>query len=154
MRANAPALSSAFDNEHFDFFSRTLRGVQQQKPRWKRCVTLVDTQLGEALGQEFVGRAFSPELKEKALHMTRQVEQAMEKDIESLTWMSAATKARAQQKLHGIVNKIGYPDQWRDYSAYAVKPDDFAGNLERGNVFESIRTLCRDDAVIGVFGGT
>ena len=139
----APALSSAFDNEHFDFFSRTLRGVQQQKPRWKRCVTLVDTQLGEALGQEFVGRAFSPQLKEKALHMTRQVEQAMEKDIESLAWMSPATKARAQQKLHGIVNKIGYPDQWRDYSSYAVKPDDFAGNLERGNVFESRRQLAK-----------
>jgi endothelin-converting enzyme/putative endopeptidase len=143
VRATAPALSSTFDNEHFDFFSRTLRGVQQQKPRWKRCVTLVDAQLGEALGQEFVGRAFSPELKEKALHMTRQVEQAMEKDIESLTWMSPATKARAQQKLHGIVNKIGYPDQWRDYSSYAVKPDDFAGNVERGNVFESRRQLAK-----------
>ena len=143
VRADAPALSSAFDNEHFDFFSRTLRGVQQQKPRWKRCVTLVDAQLGEALGQEFVGRTFSPELKEKALHMTRQVEQAMEKDIESLTWMSPATKARAQQKLHGIVNKIGYPDQWRDYSSYAVKPDDFAGNVERGNVFESRRQLAK-----------
>lgn len=139
----APALSSAFDNEHFNFFSRTLRGVQQQKPRWKRCVTLVDTQLGEALGQEFVGRAFSPQLKEKALHMTRQVEQAMEKDIESLAWMSPATKARAQQKLHGIVNKIGYPDQWRDYSSYAVKPDDFAGNVERGNLFESRRQLAK-----------
>jgi endothelin-converting enzyme/putative endopeptidase len=143
VRANAPALSSAFDNEHFDFFSRTLRGVQQQKPRWKRCVALVDTQLGEALGQEFVSRAFSPELKEKALHMTRQVEQAMEKDIESLTWMSPATKARAQQKLHGVVNKIGYPDQWRDYRSYVVKPDDFAGNLERGNVFESRRQLAK-----------
>ncbi|HEU4371853.1 MAG TPA: M13 family metallopeptidase, partial [Telluria sp.] len=139
----APALSSAFDNEHFDFFSRTLRGVQQQKPRWMRCVTLVDLQLGEALGQEFVARAFSPELKEKALHMTRQVEQAMEKDIESLTWMSPATKARAQQKLHAIVNKIGYPDQWRDYSAYVVKRDDFAGNVERGDVFESRRQLAK-----------
>jgi putative endopeptidase len=139
----APALSSAFDNEHFDFYSRILRGVKEQKPRWKRCVALVDTQLGEALGQEFVSSAFSPELKEKALHMTRQVEQAMEKDIDSLTWMSPATKARAQQKLHGIVNKIGYPDQWRDYSAYAVKPDDFTGNLERGNIFESRRQLAK-----------
>ncbi|HEU4373493.1 MAG TPA: M13 family metallopeptidase [Telluria sp.] len=141
--STAPALSSAFDNEHFEFFSRALRGVQQQKPRWKRCVTLVDAQLGEALGQEFVARAFSPELKEKALHMTRQVEQAMEKDIESLTWMSPATKARAQEKLHGIVNKIGYPDQWRDYSSYVVKPDDFAGNVERGDVFESRRQLAK-----------
>jgi putative endopeptidase len=142
-RATAPALSQAFDNEHFDFFSKTLRGIKEQPPRWKRCVTLVDTQLGEALGQEFVKRAFSPELKAKALHMTRQVEQAMEKDIESLSWMSPATKARAKQKLATIVNKIGYPDQWRDYSAYTVKPDDFVGNIERGNIFESRRQLAK-----------
>ncbi|MDL2358211.1 MAG: M13 family metallopeptidase, partial [Pseudomonadota bacterium] len=142
-RANASALSKAFDNEHFDFFSKTLRGVKEQPPRWKRCVTLVDAQLGEALGQEFVSRSFSPELKAKALHMTQQIEQAMEKDIESLTWMSAATKERAQQKLHTIVNKIGYPDVWRDYSSYVVKRDDFAGNIERGNVFETRRQLAK-----------
>ncbi len=142
-RATSPALSPAFDNEHFDFFSKSLRGIKEQPPRWKRCVTLVDTQLGEALGQEFVKRAFSPELKARALHMTRQVEQAMEKDIESLSWMSPATKARAKQKLVTIVNKIGYPDQWRDYSAYAVKPDDFVGNIERGNIFESRRQLAK-----------
>jgi endothelin-converting enzyme/putative endopeptidase len=141
--ASAPALAHAFDNEHFDFFSRTLRGVTAQPPRWKRCVTLVDAQLGEALGQEFVSRTFSPELKAKALHMTRQVEQAMQNDIESLAWMTPATKARAQQKLHAIVNKIGYPDQWRDYSAYSVKPDDFVGNIERGNLFETRRQLAK-----------
>jgi endothelin-converting enzyme/putative endopeptidase len=139
----SPALSSNFDNEHFDFFSKTLRGIEQQPPRWKRCVRLVDAQLGEALGQEFVGRAFSPELKAKSLHMTRQVEDAMKKDIDSLEWMSPATKARAQQKLAAIVNKIGYPDKWRDYSAYTVAPDDFAGNVVRGNVFEVKRHLAK-----------
>jgi putative endopeptidase len=142
-RNMSPALSSNFDNEHFDFFSKTLRGVQQQPPRWKRCVRLVDKQLGEALGQEFVSRAFSPELKAKSLHMTRQVEDAMAKDIESLEWMSPATKKRAQEKLVTIVNKIGYPDKWRDYSAFAVKPGDFAGNVERGNLFESRRQLAK-----------
>ena len=142
-RSTSPALSKAFDDEHFEFFSKTLRGVKQQPPRWKRCVTLVDAQLGEALGQEFVRRAFSPELKEKALHMTRQVEGAMERDIESLTWMSPATKSRARQKLATIVNKIGYPDRWRDYSTYVVKPGDFVGNIERGNVFESRRQLAK-----------
>ena len=142
-RASAPALSSNFDNEHFDFFSRTLRGVKEQKPRWKRCVTLVDAQLGEALGQEFVSRAFSPALKEKALHMTRQVEEAMQKDIESLDWMSKETKAKAQEKLKTIVNKIGYPDQWRDYSSYQVERDDFIGNVERGNLFEARRQLAK-----------
>jgi endothelin-converting enzyme/putative endopeptidase len=139
----SPALASNFDQEHFDFFSKTLRGVQQQQPRWKRCVALVDRQLGEALGQEFVSRAFSPALKEKSLHMTRQVEDAMKKDIESLDWMSPETKQRAQEKLAAIVNKIGYPDKWRDYGAYEVKPGDFAGNLERGNRFETRRQLAK-----------
>jgi putative endopeptidase len=69
--------------------------------------------------------------------MTRQVEEAMAKDIESLDWMSPDTKKRAQEKLAAIVNKIGYPDTWRDYSAYDVKPDDFAGNVERGKLFEA-----------------
>jgi endothelin-converting enzyme/putative endopeptidase len=141
----SPALSSNFDNEHFDFFSKTLRGIQQQPPRWKRCVRLVDTQLGEALGQEFVSRAFSPDLKAKSLHMTRQVEDAMKKDIDSLDWMSPATKKRAQEKLAAIVNKIGYPDKWRDYSSYSVTPDDFAGNVVRGNVFEVKRHLAKID---------
>jgi len=139
----SPVLASNFDNEHFDFFSRTLRGVPQQQPRWKRCVALVDQQLGEALGQEFVGRAFSPGLKEKALHMTRQIEEAMKQDIDELDWMSAATKAQAQKKLAAIVNKIGYPDKWRDYGAYVVKPGDFAGNVRRGNEFETRRQLAK-----------
>jgi endothelin-converting enzyme/putative endopeptidase len=143
MHSMAPALSSNFDKENFAFFSKTLRGVQQQPPRWKRCVRLVDTQLGEALGQEFVGRAFSPELKAKSLHMTRQVEEAMKKDIDELEWMSPETKKRAQQKLAAIVNKIGYPDKWRDYSSYEVKPNDFAGNVVRGNVFEVKRHLAK-----------
>jgi len=142
-RNMAPALSANFDQAHFDFFSKTLRGVEQQPPRWKRCVGLVDQQLGEALGQEFVSRAFSPALKAKSLHMTRQVEDAMAKDIDSLDWMSADTKKRAQQKLKAIVNKIGYPDQWRDYSAYVVKPGDFAGNVVRGNQFEVKRQLAK-----------
>jgi endothelin-converting enzyme/putative endopeptidase len=139
----SPALSPDFDNEHFDFFSKTLRGVKEQPPRWKRCVRLVDTQLGEALGQEFVSRAFSPQLKAKSLHMTRQVEDAMKQDIDSLDWMSPATRKRAQEKLAAIVNKIGYPDKWRDYSTYAVKPGDFVGNVVRGNVFEVKRHLAK-----------
>ncbi|WP_296945997.1 M13 family metallopeptidase [uncultured Massilia sp.] len=139
----SPVLASRFDEEHFDFFSKTLRGVQQQQPRWKRCVALVDHQLGEALGQEFVGRAFSPELKAKALHMTRQIEEAMKKDIDELDWMSPDTKAKAQEKLAAIVNKIGYPDKWRDYSSYVVEAGDFAGNVERGNAFEMRRQLAK-----------
>jgi len=142
-RNMSPVLASKFDREHFDFFSKTLRGVQQQPPRWKRCVALVDHQLGEALGQEFVSRAFSPQLKEKTLHMTRQIETAMKKDIDSLDWMSPETKKRAQEKLAAIVNKIGYPDKWRDYGSYVVKAGDFAGNVERGHQFEEHRQLAK-----------
>lgn len=143
VKSLAPALSEQFDAPHFAFFSQTLRGVEKQQPRWKRCVQLVDAQLGEALGQEFTRRAFSPELKAKSLHMTRQVEEAMAKDIASLDWMSPETKQRAREKLDAIVNKIGYPDTWRDYSAFEVRADDFTGNVLRGQVFESRRQLAK-----------
>ncbi|MBL8511832.1 MAG: M13 family metallopeptidase [Betaproteobacteria bacterium] len=142
-RAMSPFLSAAFVNENFAFFNKTLRGVPQLQPRWKRCVALVDAQLGEALGQEFVSRAFSADLKEKTLHMTKQIEAAMRDDINQLGWMSAPTKKKALEKLGTIVNKIGYPDQWRDYSAMVVKRDDFAGNVQRGNDFESRRQLAK-----------
>jgi endothelin-converting enzyme/putative endopeptidase len=139
--AMAPYLSDNFVNENFNFFSKTLHGVPELRPRWKRCVSLADDQLGEALGQEFVARAFSPELKQKTLLMTQQIEQSMERDINTLTWMSDATKRQALEKLHSIVNKIGYPDKWRDYSSVDIKANDFAGNVQRANVFESKRDL-------------
>jgi len=141
--AAAPYLSSTFVNENFAFYSKALRGVEQLKPRWKRCVQLVDGLLGEALGKEFVSRAFSAETREKTLRMTRQIEQAMEKDIDSLDWMSPTTKVRAKEKLHVIVNKIGYPDQWRDYGPVAVKRTDFFGNVERAQLFESRRQIAK-----------
>lgn len=141
VHAAAPYLSDAFVNENFDFFSKTLRGVPQLRPRWKRCVALVDDQLGEALGQEFVARAFGPELKEKTNNMTKQIEAAMEQDIKTLTWMSPGTKQQALAKLHSIVNKIGYPDKWRDYSSVDVKSDDYFGNVQRATAFEAHRQL-------------
>ncbi|HVZ18300.1 MAG TPA: M13 family metallopeptidase [Terriglobales bacterium] len=141
VHAEAPFLSDAFVNENFDFFSKTLHGTPQLRPRWKRCVSLVDAELGEALGKEFVDRAFSPELKQKTLTMAKQIEAAMGQDIQSLTWMSPATKQQALTKLHAIVNKIGYPDKWRDYSSVDIKSGDFVGNVERSTVFESHRQL-------------
>jgi putative endopeptidase len=142
-RSASPFLATAFVNENFEFFAKTLRGVPQLRPRWKRCVSLVDGQLGEALGQEFVARAFGPKLKEDTVRMTRRVEQAMREDIEGLAWMSSATKKRALEKLETIVNKIGYPDKWRDYSAVAVRRGDFFGNVERSQRFETKRDLAK-----------
>ena len=141
--AASPLLSSAFVNENFDFFNKTLRGVQQLRPRWKRCETLVDKQLGEALGQEFVRRTFGPALKATTVRMTTQIEDAMAKDIEQLDWMSPATKEQAMAKLKSIVNKIGYPDKWRDYSSVEVKRGDFFGNVARATRFEAKRDLAK-----------
>jgi len=139
--ANANYLSSPFVQENFDFNLRTLRGVQQIQPRWKRCVGLVDGLLGEALGQEFVNRAFSQDMKRRTVEMTQQIEKAMEQDIEQLTWMSPETKKQALLKLHSVVNKVGYPNKWRDYSSVIVRPDDFLGNVQRSVAFESHREL-------------
>ena len=139
--ANAPYLSSAFVKENFDFYSHTLRGLEQLPPRWKRCVRLTDRELGEALGQEFVRRTFGDDTKKNALQMTRQIEQAMHDDIDQLTWMGPETKKQALEKLHGVVNKIGYPDKWRDYGSVVVRRDDFLGNVQRSVAFESHRQL-------------
>ena len=141
--AEAPFLSSKFVRQNFDFYSHTLRGVEQLPPRWKKCVRLVDGQLGEALGQEFVNRAFSQATKESTLRMTRLIEQAMEDDIKQLTWMGPETKKQALEKLHSVVNKIGYPDKWRDYSSVEIKRDDFVGNVQRATVFEARRELAK-----------
>ncbi len=141
LHAQASALSKAFVNEDFNFFGKTLRGTPQLQPRWKRCVFLVDAQLGEALGQEFVDRAFGPELKKRTLVMTEQIEQAMHDELQHLDWMSPATKRRAEEKLKAVVNKIGYPDTWRDYSGVAIAHDDFYGNVEHATRFEVRRTL-------------
>jgi putative endopeptidase len=143
VHAAAPSLSSAFVNEDFDFFGKTLHGASQLRPRWKRCVRRVDEQLGDALGQEFASRAFSPELKQNALNMTKQIEQAMAEDIAQLSWMGPETKQNALIKLHSVANKIGYPDKWRDYNSVVVSRSDFAGNVERATVFESRRELSK-----------
>ena len=140
---SAPFLSKAFVNENFDYFRKTLRGVPELTPLWQRCVALVDAQIGEALGQEFVKLTFGPELKAKTLHMTQQIQAAMESEIRNLDWMGPQTKEKALVKLHGIVNKIGYPDKWRDYSALVIKRDDLLGNVERGDEFEARRQLAK-----------
>ena len=136
-------LSRAFSDEHFAFYDHTLRGVPTKKPRWNTCVTHVDYQLGEALGAEFVARTFGTELKASTLKMTAQIEQAMREDIQNLPWMSDATKQQALAKLSTIVNKIGYPDHWRDYGPVVIRRDDLYGNAVRAIEFESRRQLAK-----------
>ena len=141
--ANAPYLSSAFVDADFDFFGKTLTGVQQIEPRWKRCVNYVDNDLGEALGQAYVERAFPPQAKQRAQKLVKQIEAAMEQDIDGVSWMSPATKQQALAKLHALANKIGYPDKWRDYSALTIARDDYMGNVVRARKFEFNRQIAK-----------
>jgi len=140
LTAAAPYLAHPFEQASFDFFSKTLRGVPEMPARWKTCTRAVDRSLGEALGQEFVHRTFSADTKAKTQLMTEQIETAMQHEIETLDWMSPATKTEALRKLHAIRNKIGYPEKWRDYSALTVKPDDYIGNAMRSRQFEEARS--------------
>jgi len=137
----APYLSSPFVQADFDFYRGYLRGVKQLQPRWKRCVGFVDRDLGEALGQVFVDKTFSSELKGKTLDMVVAVEKAMAKRVQGLTWMSPATKAQALAKLNTMRNKIGYPDSWRDYGSVEIRRGDFVGNVQRAATFEARRQL-------------
>ncbi|MFZ0772017.1 MAG: M13 family metallopeptidase [Candidatus Sulfotelmatobacter sp.] len=143
VHAYAPFLSSAFLNENFAFYGKTLRGQQELQPRWKRCTENVDRDLGEALGRVYVEKYFSPEAKQQALKMVKEIDAAMAQDIDSLTWMSAATKQQALVKLHGMANKIGYPDKWRDYSKLEIVCGDELGNVERARKFEFNRDLAK-----------
>jgi len=143
VHANAPQLSSAFLNENFTFYDKTLRGQQQLKPRWKRCTENIDDYLGEALGQAYVEKYFSPQAKQEAVKIVTQIQAAMEQDIKGLYWMSAATKEQALAKLHGMADKIGYPDKWRDYSKLEIVRGDNLGNFQRAKQFEFNRQLAK-----------
>jgi endothelin-converting enzyme/putative endopeptidase len=143
VHADASFLSSPFLNENFAFYGKTLRGQQELQPRWKRCTESVDGDLGEALGKVYVEKYFSPQAKQEALKMVKEIEAAMQQDINSLSWMSATTKQQALVKLHGMANKIGYPDKWRDYSKLEIVRGDELGNVERSRQFEFNRQLAK-----------
>jgi putative endopeptidase len=143
INANAPFLSSEFVNADFDFYGKTLQGAQELEPRWKRCVGYTDNDLGEALGQAYVERTFSPDAKRRAQKMVMEIEEAMGRDIESLSWMTPATKEHALEKLHTVANKIGYPDKWRDYTALTIVRNDEMGNVLHAREFEFQRQLAK-----------
>ncbi len=136
-------LPKRIDDENFDFYGRKLNGQPEQRPRWKRCSSSVDASLGEALGQVYVTQYFPAAAKAKTLEMVGDIEHAMDKDIDSLTWMSSETKVRAKQKLIAVANKIGYPDKWRDYSSLTITRDDALGDAQRALAFENDRQLAK-----------
>ena len=139
----APGLSEPFVQENFNFFAATLAGQKEQTPRWKRCTTLTDRALGEAVGQDWVARNFPPEAKDNMEKLVAALEKAMDEDIKQLDWMSDTTKVEAKKKLDAFRDKIGYPDKWRDYSSLTIKRDDPVGNVMRVAEFNDHRSLAK-----------
>ncbi|HVI09010.1 MAG TPA: M13 family metallopeptidase [Candidatus Binatia bacterium] len=133
---SAPFLNQAMVDENFNFFYHTLAGQEQNEPRWRRCVHNADRDLGEALGQAYVDRAFPPSSKARTVEMVHAIQNAMHSDIESLSWMTPATKEQAIIKLKGIEDKIGYPSHWRDYSSVAITRESYLGNVAAASGFE------------------
>ncbi|MFN0275726.1 MAG: M13 family metallopeptidase [Chitinophagales bacterium] len=137
----SPYMSSAYVKEHFDFYSKKLRGVEQMKPRWKSVCETADFTLGEALGQEYVKTAFSEESKQRMQKMVANIKASFSERINTLDWMSDSTKQFAQQKLNTIVVKVGYPDKWRDYSRLEIDRGSYVLNVMRCFEFEAQRNL-------------
>ncbi|WP_133273716.1 M13 family metallopeptidase [Hymenobacter radiodurans] len=131
----ADALPKSFNDESFRF-TQVLTGAKEQQPRWKRMLRATDGALGEAFGQLYVDKAFTPETKEKAMEMVNNIREAMSEHISQLEWMSAATKAEAQKKLDAFVVKIGYPDKWKDYSALDISRDSYVQNVLNARMWD------------------
>ena len=134
--AAAPYLGDEFVAEHFEFNGKVLSGVKEMKPRWKRAVATVDGAMGEAVGQMYVEKYFPAAAKERMMKLVENLQKALGERIKALDWMSEETKARALEKLAAIYVKVGYPDQWRDYSGLEVRNDSYWNNILRSNEFD------------------
>ncbi|HYA22743.1 MAG TPA: M13 family metallopeptidase [Terriglobales bacterium] len=140
--AAAPWLSQPFVDANFKM-RQALTGQKEIQARWKRCVSATDRALGEALGQRYVELTFGAEGKQRMLKMVDALEKSLDEDIQGLPWMTPDTKKQAKIKLEAIRNKIGYPDQWRDYTKLTVVRGDLLGNFFRANDFESKRDIAK-----------
>jgi putative endopeptidase len=138
---SAPLLNSALVDTHFAFHGNTVRGIEQNEPRWKRGVALVEGSMGEALGRLYVARYFSADAKARAQRLVANLLDAYRQDLQTLDWMGPETREKAQQKLAKFGYKIGYPDKWRDYGTLKIVKNDLFGNSLRANVFEYERNL-------------
>ncbi|HTD55492.1 MAG TPA: M13 family metallopeptidase, partial [Silvibacterium sp.] len=137
LNSAAPWLSQPYVDLNFNFFQKILRGQKEQEARWKRCTSLTDRSLGEAVGQDWVKENFPPQAKANMEKLVAALEKALGEDIQSLPWMTADTKKQAEAKLAAFRQKIGYPEKWRDYSKLEVKRDDLIGNIHRSTAFET-----------------
>jgi putative endopeptidase len=137
--AAAPSLSSKFETESFNFYGKTLEGRKEQLPRWRRCVTATDGALGEAFGQVYVAREFTPDSKARMVTMVNNLIAAFRERLTKLDWMGDETRKQAIAKLDSFVQKIGYPDKWIDYSALKVSRDSYLANVLRSSEFDQMR---------------
>jgi len=140
---SAALLSDPFVQENFAFNGRILTGSKEIRPRWKRCTSAVDQQIGEALGQVYVQKHFPPEAKARALELVHNLLAALRDDLQTLPWMSPATRKAAIEKLEAFTIKIGYPDKWRDYSALKIDRSSYVSNTFRATQFENARDLAK-----------
>lgn len=135
VRNNADKLSADFENANFDFYGKTLRGSEVQKPRWKKSISFVEAAMGEPLGQLFVELKFKPETKAKALDMVNNIKESFKDRINQNEWMSDATKKEALKKLSTFTVKIGYTDKWKDYSGLEMDRVSFVDNMIRASEY-------------------
>ena len=140
---NAAYLPKAFDEASFEFFSKTLRGVPVQRDRWKRGVTLLDANIGEALGEAYAAKFFPPENKAKMDELVGNLSSALKARIEKLDWMDEPTRAEALKKLANFEPRVGYPDKWRDYSAMQIDKTKLFENIFAARQFEWNRQVAR-----------
>ncbi len=140
---NATHLPRAFDDASFEFFGKTLRGVQAKRDRWKRGMTLLDQQIGEGVGQVYVARFFPPENKARMEALVANLQKALEGRLKTLTWMDDATRAEALKKLATFEARIGYPNKWRDYSAMRIEAGKHFENIVNARTFEWERQVKR-----------
>jgi putative endopeptidase len=138
-------LPKAYDDRDFAFYGTIIGGQKQQLPRDIRGVHLLDSEMGEAFGKLYVAKYFPPEAKAKAELLVTNLLKAYDADIKTLSWMSPATRAKALEKLHRIMPKIGYPDHWRDYSALEISRGNLIGDVKNATVFEWMRNMSRID---------
>ena len=129
INGNASQLSSDFDEAHFDFYGRTLSGVEKMQPRWKRVVSAINGNLGEAMGKLYVEKYFPKEAKDRMIELIGNLKVSLGQSIENLDWMSDETKVKAGEKLAAIRVKVGYPDKWKDYSSIDITADNYLQNV-------------------------
>jgi endothelin-converting enzyme/putative endopeptidase len=140
---SASYVGKDFEEENFAFFGTALSGTPQMLPRWRRCVGSADRYLGEALGQAYVNVAFPPESKARANELVSKIRETLAEEIKHLDWMNEATKKEALIKQDATLQKIGYPDKWRDYSSVKIAPDNYLANMNAANAFEAHRQISK-----------